>query len=230
MKEIYWVRHGQASFGSDNYDNLSPLGHQQARWLGEYFADNDLTFERVIVGDMVRHQQTATGICQGLGITPCDFEVMPALDEFDFYALVKAYLTKNPQLIPARRDDAKAYLKLLKQSVIAWQQQQLPLPLPESWQEFAQRVKQALTQLHHSMQQASKSQQRILVVSSGGVTAMAMKHILDLNDEQVMPLNLQISNTSVSRFYCSDKQIQLSSFNHVPHLDNPLLRENITYS
>jgi len=230
MKEIYWVRHGQASFGSDNYDNLSPLGHQQARWLGEYFADNDLTFERVIVGDMVRHQQTATGICQGLGIAPTNFEVMPALNEFDFYALVKAYLSENPQLIPKRRDDAKAYLKLLKQSVIAWQQQLLPLPLPESWQEFSQRVKQSLIELHHSMQKNEHAKQRILVVSSGGVTALAMKHILGLNDDQVMPLNLQIMNTSVSRFFCSAKKIQLSSFNHVPHLENPQHRESITYS
>ena len=58
MAQFYLVRHGQASFGSDNYDQLSPLGHQQARWLGEYFAERDMQFDGLITGDLVRHQET----------------------------------------------------------------------------------------------------------------------------------------------------------------------------
>ena len=34
MGTLYLVRHGQASFGADDYDQLSPLGHQQALRLG----------------------------------------------------------------------------------------------------------------------------------------------------------------------------------------------------
>ncbi|MCH1491392.1 MAG: histidine phosphatase family protein, partial [Luminiphilus sp.] len=30
MASIYLIRHGQASFGSDNYDQLSPVGQRQA--------------------------------------------------------------------------------------------------------------------------------------------------------------------------------------------------------
>ncbi|MEK9990253.1 MAG: histidine phosphatase family protein, partial [Halieaceae bacterium] len=30
MASLYLIRHGQASFGSDNYDQLSPLGQRQA--------------------------------------------------------------------------------------------------------------------------------------------------------------------------------------------------------
>ena len=37
MQKITFVRHGQASYGSDNYDKLSELGHKQTRLLGEYF-------------------------------------------------------------------------------------------------------------------------------------------------------------------------------------------------
>ena len=33
MSEIYFVRHGQASFGSEDYDRLSPLGVRQAQVL-----------------------------------------------------------------------------------------------------------------------------------------------------------------------------------------------------
>jgi len=33
MSDLYLIRHGQASFGKDNYDRLSPLGIRQARIL-----------------------------------------------------------------------------------------------------------------------------------------------------------------------------------------------------
>ncbi|HAD08992.1 MAG TPA: histidine phosphatase, partial [Porticoccaceae bacterium] len=58
MSEIYFVRHGQASLGAKNYDKLSDLGWQQARWLGEHFRDQDLNFDRIVVGDMRRHRET----------------------------------------------------------------------------------------------------------------------------------------------------------------------------
>ena len=34
MSLVYLVRHAQASFGARDYDRLSELGRQQARWLG----------------------------------------------------------------------------------------------------------------------------------------------------------------------------------------------------
>jgi broad specificity phosphatase PhoE len=65
MSEVYFVRHGQASFGSDNYDQLSEKGHLQARLLGEYFASQQMQFDHILTGDMVRHRETAEGICAG---------------------------------------------------------------------------------------------------------------------------------------------------------------------
>jgi phosphohistidine phosphatase SixA len=49
MAELYLVRHGQASFGAENYDELSPAGFTQSVWLGEHFAQATLQFERVVV-------------------------------------------------------------------------------------------------------------------------------------------------------------------------------------
>ena len=51
MGELVLVRHGQASFGAEDYDKLSPLGHQQSKWLGEYFKAHDLQFDAVWRGD-----------------------------------------------------------------------------------------------------------------------------------------------------------------------------------
>ncbi len=66
MSELFLVRHAQASFGEDDYDRLSPLGHQQARWLGEYFKFRKLRFDHVICGEMTRHRETLEGICSGM--------------------------------------------------------------------------------------------------------------------------------------------------------------------
>ena len=55
MSELYLVRHGQASFGADNYDKLSPLGHKQSYVLGQYFKNKKIAFDRIITGDLVMH-------------------------------------------------------------------------------------------------------------------------------------------------------------------------------
>jgi len=47
MSEIFFVRHGQASFGSDDYDRLSPLGVRQAKILARYLAQTGKIFDAV---------------------------------------------------------------------------------------------------------------------------------------------------------------------------------------
>ncbi len=58
MAELFLVRHAQASFGSDNYDQLSELGYQQSAWLGEYFRNRGIAFDELITGTQLRHRQT----------------------------------------------------------------------------------------------------------------------------------------------------------------------------
>lgn len=89
LAELYFVRHGQASSGTDNYDRLSPVGEQQGLWLGEYFAERKITFDRVVIGAMQRHRQTADAILRGLGATlSCEQDL--GLNEYDFHALYAA--------------------------------------------------------------------------------------------------------------------------------------------
>ena len=68
MGNLYLVRHGQASFGAADYDNLSALGHRQSVRLGEYFAARELRFEAVLTGSLKRHAQTWAGIAEGAGL------------------------------------------------------------------------------------------------------------------------------------------------------------------
>ena len=62
MGKIYFVRHGQASIFSDNYDQLSPTGYQQASELGRYFVAENIHFDHAYLGPLLRHEQTLEGI------------------------------------------------------------------------------------------------------------------------------------------------------------------------
>ena len=58
MSELILIRHAQASFGHENYDNLSALGHDQAALLGSLFERLKITPDRVVIGTQKRHLQT----------------------------------------------------------------------------------------------------------------------------------------------------------------------------
>lgn len=56
---IYLIRHGQASFGADDYDVLSPIGIRQAEVLGAHLAQLGVRIDRSVSGDLRRQQHTA---------------------------------------------------------------------------------------------------------------------------------------------------------------------------
>ena len=69
MGTLYLVRHGQASFGAEDYDQLSPLGQRQSVRLGEYFGSKGIAFDTVLTGTLRRHLQTCAGVCEGGPLT-----------------------------------------------------------------------------------------------------------------------------------------------------------------
>ena len=58
MSKIYFFRHAQASFGADNYDELSAKGKLQSLELGKYLVSKKQRFDRVYVGPLKRQQHT----------------------------------------------------------------------------------------------------------------------------------------------------------------------------
>lgn len=225
MSEIYFVRHGQASFGTSNYDQLSGLGHEQARLLGEYFREREIRFDRIITGDMVRHRETAEGICMGMGLNARQFEVYPELNEFDFHSVLRAYTTQFPdQALPEKPVPAD-FFRRLKKGILLWAAGELQGELPESWANFEQRLlafREAVMQRHAG--------QRILAVSSGGAIAMLIRQLLQAPESVMVELNLQTRNTGVTHCRFNAGAMRLSSFNNVPHLDRNDREAMITYT
>ena len=59
MSHLFLIRHGQASFLSDNYDQLSDMGREQAKILGKQLVTSATNFDVVYSGDLVRQIDTA---------------------------------------------------------------------------------------------------------------------------------------------------------------------------
>jgi broad specificity phosphatase PhoE len=219
MAELYLIRHAQASFGSENYDKLSKLGHEQSRLLGDYFKTRNINFDQVLTGNMVRHKETAQGIVGHSN----NFEVDAGWNEFDFNAVVNAYLKKHPEHTPAKDSPRSDWYRVLKSAMVAWSEQGLG-ELPEHWSHFEGRVNKAAQNVFDS------PNKRVLVVSSGGAIAICLMQLLGLSIPKAIDFNLQIKNTSIHHIYFNSSSAQLSSFNNVPHLDDLERQHLITYS
>ena len=72
MAELYLARHAQASFGAENYDVLSDLGHAQSFALGQAIAAQGVRPDLWVIGDLNRHRETLDGIQRGMGMAPVD--------------------------------------------------------------------------------------------------------------------------------------------------------------
>ncbi|MFC3093452.1 histidine phosphatase family protein [Alteromonas sediminis] len=224
MATLTLVRHGQASFGSADYDQLSPLGQQQCVWLGEYFKDSGKHFDHVVRGTLKRHQQSADCIMGSFPEVKA-VDTDPRLNEFAFVEVVKAYLKKHPSLTPQADTPPREYYRILKKAMYAWQQDELDgALLSESWLDFKTRTHAALHDLLNS------EYKNILVVSSGGAISLVLQSVLHAPDKTAIALNLQMKNASVSECFFGKGQASLSLFNSTSYMETAARREAITYS
>jgi len=212
MPEFYLVRHGEESFASEHHDHLGLQGCEQAIKLGGYLRRKQIDFDRVVTGSMIKHQQCAQKICQGLQVD-LPIEQHAGLNDYDFQSLVQVYLKMHPGEIPKDGDGRQAFFNVLKQALLLWSQNKLAGEIPESWQEFQQRVKAAIGDIcsHHTSE-------RTLVVTSGGPIAMTISNVFKISNEQVIELDFKIENTSFSQFDYQGSQINLTRFKCTSHL------------
>lgn len=228
MGTLYLVRHGQASFGAADYDQLSALGERQCRRLGEHLRARGLRFEAALSGTLRRQRQSLDAIAAGLGGAPAPLQ-LPGLNEYDAEAVVRA---RYPQIPPPPAtadpaDPAAAYrhhFRLLREGLAAWMAgQTAPQGMP-AHADFVAGVAQALA--HVRTQHAGD----VLMVSSGGPIATAVGLVLGLAPAAVIELNLRIRNSAVTEFSFTPKRHVLLSFNGIPHLEQGAGADWVTYA
>ena len=222
MGTLYLVRHGQASFGADDYDNLSTLGRQQSVRLGEYWCAKGMTFDAVLVGTLKRHAQTLDGVLEGLGTSATPVQ-WPGLNEYDSAAVI-ATIHPEPLQKPDTPELYRHHFRLLRDALTQWMNGVTsPKGMP-SYVEFQKGVTSALD--HVRTQYAGN----VLMVSSGGPISTAVGHVLGTTPETTIELNLRIRNASITEFSFTPKRHMLVTYNTLPHFDHADHASWVTYS
>lgn len=216
MTTIYLIRHGQASFGAESYDKLSPNGELQAKLLGHYFDEILKEGPYVVAGSMQRHQQTAQ-----LALAECfpESELMTdsAWNEFNHQQVFAQYEPRfnQPELLKedvSQHANPRAYLsKIFEGAIERWTGGDYHHEYEESWPDFKQRVETALQHLCDDL--AERKPRYAVVFTSGGVISVAAGKILGLSPNKTFALNWAIANTSMTTLRLVGNEPQLLSLN-----------------
>lgn len=222
MGTLYLVRHGQASFGADNYDVLSELGQRQSLRLGEYFRYKGIRFDAALTGSLNRQLQTYTGICQGMA-SSLQSETWAGLNEYDSAAVIAAI---HPQQL-AKPDSPEMYrhhFRLLRDGLTQWM---AGVVSPQGMPTYDGFVAGITAALDHVRKNHSGN---VLLVSSGGPISTAVGQVLGTSPEATIELNLRIRNSSVTEFAFTPKRHMLVTYNTLPHLDATEYADWVSYA
>ncbi len=225
MSEIYFIRHGQASFGTSDYDRLSPIGIRQARIVTDHLAHVGMGFDAIYSGCMKRQRDTASPLIEyfkGLQPDSSRLGILPAFDEYDSKALLVARtrISQAPDPmttteILALGRNKKAFQAYFSETVNGWlegrydEQEGI-----ETWASFCNRVREGVEHLrtHHG------SGCRLAVFTSGGPISVVLQMALGLSHRKTVELSWQIMNASLTCIKYNPSGISLSVFNNTTPL------------
>ncbi|TCM66421.1 broad specificity phosphatase PhoE [Acinetobacter calcoaceticus] len=210
MTTIYLIRHGQASFGQKNYDQLSKNGELQAEVLGQYLKQLLNEQPYVVAGAMQRHQHTAQ-----LAVAQCfpdvDIQTNADWNEFNHEQIFAQYDVRfsQPELIKQElqnAENAEVYLtEVFNAAMQRWTGGEYHHEYEESWPSFKQRINQALITLLEDL--ARHKPRYALVFTSGGVISSLVGQLLELSLAKTFDLSWAIANASMTTLKMSHEQM-----------------------
>lgn len=213
MPVVLLVRHGQASFGSDDYDVLSDVGREQSRVVGSELARRALRSPVVVCGSLLRQRDTAE-----IALSFANLEAQPATDarwdEYDHLDLLKRYVAEDA----AHDGTSKGVQVLLDQALAAW----VSDPAGD-WSSFSGRAMDALQAIVDSLAPG----QDAVVFTSGGVIAAVASTLLGVGSAGVVGLNRVTMNGAITKLVVGSGGISLVAFNDHAHFEDR--RDLVTY-
>ena len=220
MGSLYLVRHGQASFGSQNYDALSALGHQQGHVVGQALKARGVAPEVVVAGTMQRHQETARAALSAMALD-VPMQVLAGVNEFDHENVIEVaeprYARKAVMMadMAASGDPRRAFQKFFQDAVSRWVGGNHDDEYAEPWSVFKLRCVTALDELV----QATPPKGQSVVFTSGGTISVMCAHLLGLSDAQAFTINWTLANTGITKIVSGRDGLHLVSVNEHAHLE-----------
>jgi broad specificity phosphatase PhoE len=248
MTRLLLVRHGQASAGASDYDELSPLGREQSRQLGRWLGRRGKAPTHVLVGPRKRHRDTWAELAEayhaetGLvldgepveGARPSRFLPSPTrLDALDEHHGIQLLMHVAPTL--ATREDPlgraarrafsggpqarRAYVDLILLLLPAWARGEVTHPDVESWDAFLVRARELVLRFGELPENA-----HVWAITSGGLISTVIGEALGAPLETTFELMFATRNTAMSELSLRHEdgrpKLSLFSFNTLPHLDD----------
>lgn len=235
MSHLFLVRHGQASFLEQDYDKLSAIGARQACLLGEYWGRRGMTFQRIYSGPRSRQIETASIVgetCKKSGLPWPELQIMKEFDEYDGEWVMESSLAglveSNPQVrklqeaflkATSKSEKHKTFQRMFEVVIGKWVGGEIRVENVESWSEFCSRVQRGLSLVCSS----NGNSENVAIFSSGGPIGVSMQRALDLSPENTLKVAWMARNCSFTEFLFSGQRFTLSSFNALPHIEDPAL-------
>jgi broad specificity phosphatase PhoE len=224
---LYLVRHGQAAFGEEDYDQLTALGREQCAQLARHWAALERAVPLVFTGTLRRQRFSAEAFAGTLGgIVGSTPAVVPieGLEEYDHVAMLRAYSTRlhGHADIGGLNQDRKAFHRFIERALECWARGDLPGV--ESYREFSDRCTGALRRL---MLQVGRGRTAVVFGSAGSLAA-AIQPIIGLDDWDLLRLKLNFHNTGISKVLFTGEKSVVESLNAIPHLEQPGLSHLIS--
>lgn len=211
MGALLLVRHGQASFGADDYDVLSPLGQQQAAQLGRALAKQGIQ-PAALVSGALRRQRTSAAILASQAGWVLEASVDPGWDEFDQNHLATGITSGGRVTLTSGE-----FQVALEAGMRAWASAGEAPGAGESFAAFTARTGAALRTVAATQPPGATT----VIVTSGGVISWLATTLLSGGVEQWVRLNRVCVNTGVTKLVTGRRGISLVSFNDHSHLAGP---------
>jgi len=234
VASIFLIRHGQASFGQQNYDQLSERGEAQAKRLGQVLSQRLPKFDAVCLGTMERHRQTASLCLKEFGVELEDVE--PSFDngwnEYDHQHILAQL---RPEFVTAKSmmeflskqaNPKQAFEESFNAAIDRWIGGKHDSDYGESWEAFNSRVHRALQNTITNNEKAKS----IAVFTSGGPISLVSQHLLGVEPERIMQMNWTLLNCGVTKLVATGSRLFLASLNEHTHFEDADHRSFITYS
>jgi broad specificity phosphatase PhoE len=220
MAVVLLVRHGQASFGGPDYDQLSERGQQQSRIVGERLQDLG-GVQRVVHGGLLRQRQTADQCLDVLG-----GEIPRTVDErWDEYASADLFRPlPADEGLAGEQDPRRAFQARLEQALARWTSGAHDADYDEPFPAFHERVRGALDTVLADLGRS----ETVAVFTSGGVIAAVAAHWLGADGAGWAALNRVVVNSSITKLVHGRSGTNLLTVNDHAHLEGQP-RELLTY-
>ncbi len=204
MPVIYLLRHGQASYGMEDYDVLSELGRRQADIAGQELARRGVRSPVVVSGSLIRQIDTADIAGKAMNVSPTGID--SRFNEFDAHAAVKTHLGDSAAIQGMPSKEFQEHLDVV---ITEWMDSG-----NSQWQEFSDGAFAALSELAQSLPSGSDA----IVATSAGVIAVLAGQLLGSDTQGVISMNRVSVNASITTVVAGSRGLSLVSFNDHAHV------------